>query len=130
MKLVNLNEKKKKQTIHVVKDAGNVEYNVGMFNKMANPTSSPSTSPVGMMGESVIDKEKQDIAALGEAVIEEVNQKVPGEYEVITCNVHDGKVTIRIQELTTHKEIEKTIPLRDIDFCKQQFVKLFLQEIK
>lgn len=46
-------KQKRKNKMHINKNAGNVEYNVAMFNHMNNPAESPSTNPCGPMAESV-----------------------------------------------------------------------------
>jgi hypothetical protein len=52
---MNIQKKKKRLGInHIDYNAGNVEHNIAMFNKMNNPISAPSTNPVsGPMGESL-----------------------------------------------------------------------------
>lgn len=58
----NLNEdsrKKKQPCDSIIKDAGNVEHNVAMFNKMNSPAEAPCTNPVsGPMGESLEGSDK------------------------------------------------------------------------
>ena len=50
----SINEaKKKNKSVHLNKDAGNVEHNVAAFNHAMNASESPSTNPCGPMGESV-----------------------------------------------------------------------------
>ena len=52
MKFKLLSEKRRKKRYNIKIDAGNVPYNVGVFNAMNNASESPSTNPTGPMGES------------------------------------------------------------------------------
>ena len=57
---ITKNSRKKKQPCDsITKDAGNVEHNIAMFNKMNSPAEGPCTNPVsGPMGESLEGSDK------------------------------------------------------------------------